>query len=440
MDRTLSLSTKQTPTIRKVIEGKFKRKSDGYFLSKAMEMQKSYPDAIQDFVQSTVCLKKEKTGLGISIIGGCDTHMARKKISFISSHKRWRIHPSEWAGQQCDQIPIWKLCQNCPKIMPDLQKLCQISNRGYIGGVLISAVSPKGAAGKDGRLKCGDQIVSVNGKDLECCSHEEAVQLLRLAKNPVRLTVYRENIEALFTNCMDPVTEFAVVLRKGINDNLGLGIYGRKDGKGVFVTYLAPGGLADACCLIKQGDRLLKCNGRDMRNASQQEAVNFLKNTFGEVTLLIGRTKDVEEVVSELIDKLSENTKSDFKLEVFPEKRPRSRSDCMSTKKNTGELKKKPKQRTVTMTEIFDTSTSSTLDLLRNQSNDDSFGLDNVNYGFKKEEDTRKKIESELKSTLKKHGPKGGRKTDHVSFEMTNANVRQNFLDIVPEDHTATNL
>ena len=31
-------------------------------------------------METTICLKKEKTGLGISIIGGCDTHLVRMKL------------------------------------------------------------------------------------------------------------------------------------------------------------------------------------------------------------------------------------------------------------------------------------------------------------------------------------------------------------------------
>lgn len=42
--------------------------------------------------------------------------------------------------------------------------------------------------------------LKVNENDLRNVNHEEAVSTLRMAKNPVKLTVYRENIERLFTN------------------------------------------------------------------------------------------------------------------------------------------------------------------------------------------------------------------------------------------------
>lgn len=55
--------------------------------------------------------------------------------------------------------------------------------------IYIKTVFAKGAASEDGRLKRGDQILSVNGESLEGVTHEEAVNILKRAKGQITLTV-----------------------------------------------------------------------------------------------------------------------------------------------------------------------------------------------------------------------------------------------------------
>lgn len=55
--------------------------------------------------------------------------------------------------------------------------------------IYVKTVFDKGAAAEDGRLKRGDQLVSVNGESLEGVTHEEAVSILKNAKGTVTLVV-----------------------------------------------------------------------------------------------------------------------------------------------------------------------------------------------------------------------------------------------------------
>ncbi|KAL4634849.1 inaD-like protein isoform X1 [Arapaima gigas] len=55
--------------------------------------------------------------------------------------------------------------------------------------IYVKTVFSKGAAAKDGRLKRGDQILSVNGESLEGATHEQAVAVLKRQRGSVALVV-----------------------------------------------------------------------------------------------------------------------------------------------------------------------------------------------------------------------------------------------------------
>ena len=56
--------------------------------------------------------------------------------------------------------------------------------------VIIHEVHKDGAADKDGRLKPGDFIVSVDGKAMLECTHKDALRALRVTKDKVRNPKY----------------------------------------------------------------------------------------------------------------------------------------------------------------------------------------------------------------------------------------------------------
>ncbi|XP_055924762.1 inaD-like protein isoform X2 [Argiope bruennichi] len=55
--------------------------------------------------------------------------------------------------------------------------------------IYVSKLFEDGAAARDGQLKLGDQILSVNGQSLEGLTHQEAVEVLKKASGTVVLTV-----------------------------------------------------------------------------------------------------------------------------------------------------------------------------------------------------------------------------------------------------------
>jgi len=86
-------------------------------------------------------------------------------------------------------------------------------------------------------------------------------------------------------------TKITVVLIKKSGRGLGLSVVGRRDGPGVFISALVPGGLAEQNGVLLQGDQIIRVNSTDLTNATQDTAVTVLKTVTGEVTLEVKRLK-----------------------------------------------------------------------------------------------------------------------------------------------------
>jgi len=58
-------------------------------------------------------------------------------------------------------------------------------------GIYVKSVTPHGACGKDGSIKVGDQIISLNGHCLRETTHEHAVSCFRQAKTQIEVVISR---------------------------------------------------------------------------------------------------------------------------------------------------------------------------------------------------------------------------------------------------------
>ncbi|XP_042256570.1 multiple PDZ domain protein isoform X5 [Thunnus maccoyii] len=186
--------------------------------------------------ETTIDISKGRTGLGLSIVGGCDT---------------------------------------------------------LLGAIIIHEVYEEGAASKDGRLWAGDQILEVNGIDLRAASHDEAINVLRQTPQRVRLTVYRDEAQYKEEDLWD---SFTVELHKNPGQGLGLSIVGRRSREqrndtGVFVSDIVKGGLVDTDGRLMQGDQILSVNGEDVRSATQEAVAALLKCCIGPIKMEVGRFK-----------------------------------------------------------------------------------------------------------------------------------------------------
>ncbi|KAK3861440.1 hypothetical protein Pcinc_032603 [Petrolisthes cinctipes] len=60
--------------------------------------------------------------------------------------------------------------------------------------IYISRITEGGAAAKDGKLRVGDRVISINGVDLDGARHDQAVSMLTGLERFVRLVVHRETL------------------------------------------------------------------------------------------------------------------------------------------------------------------------------------------------------------------------------------------------------
>ncbi|XP_069374466.1 multiple PDZ domain protein isoform X8 [Paralichthys olivaceus] len=181
--------------------------------------------------ETTIDISKGRTGLGLSIVGGCDT---------------------------------------------------------LLGAIIIHEVYEEGAASKDGRLWAGDQILEVNAIDLRAASHDEAINVLRQTPQRVRLTVYRDEAQYKEEDLWD---SFTVELHKKPGQGLGLSIVGRRNDTGVFVSDIVKGGLVETDGRLTQGDQILSVNEEDVRSATQEAVAALLKCCVGPINMEVGRFK-----------------------------------------------------------------------------------------------------------------------------------------------------
>ncbi|XP_040211011.1 protein scribble homolog isoform X17 [Rana temporaria] len=200
-------------------------------------------------------------------------------------------------------------------------------------GIFISRIAEGGAAHRDGTLRVGDRVLSINGVDMTEARHDQAVALLTSTSPTITLLVEREPVQpgapadpraspslhrarprsppppaesengegeddptSPRTRMEDEYPIEEVILMKA-GGPLGLSIVGGSDHSshpfgvrepGVFISKVIPRGVA-ARSGLRVGDRILESAGMDLRNATHQEAVKALLTPDKELRLLVRR-------------------------------------------------------------------------------------------------------------------------------------------------------
>ncbi|RWS31245.1 Eka-INAD2 protein-like protein [Leptotrombidium deliense] len=206
--------------------------------------------SIQDFVETTIVLRKDNNELGISVTGGSDT---------------------------------------------------------YLESICVAEVFGSSAAYKDGRMRKGDLILAVNDVSFRDICYRDAVRVLREAGSPLKLLVLRENPQILFTTSQKATKFITVTLRKSsIKDKLGLSFIQRTNGRGVFITFVQAGSIASQKGRVMQGDQILEVNGQNVRESNQKDVASIINSLDGEIVLLLGRSTSLSNSIQEWCRKRSQ--------------------------------------------------------------------------------------------------------------------------------------
>ncbi|XP_073488496.1 protein scribble homolog isoform X13 [Aquarana catesbeiana] len=204
-------------------------------------------------------------------------------------------------------------------------------------GIFISRIAEGGAAHRDGTLRVGDRVLSINGVDMTEARHDQAVALLTSTSPTITLLVEREPVQPgapadpraspslhrarprsppppaesengegeedltsprnHSSNRMEDEYPIEEVILMKAGGPLGLSIVGGSDHSshpfgvrepGVFISKVIPRGVA-ARSGLRVGDRILESAGMDLRNATHQEAVKALLTPDKELRLLVRR-------------------------------------------------------------------------------------------------------------------------------------------------------
>jgi C-terminal processing protease CtpA/Prc len=182
-------------------------------------------------------------------------------------------------------------------------------------GCFVSELAEDAAASHDGRLKVGDQIISVNSQAMDPdAQHDDYVEALTAAVETrsitfkLRRVVPVDDVDwvTLFTSrhgltlpdgdehvgTVEYLDEGVVAVSLGLDEEVsafGLALIGvsasENQGQGVYIAAVLAGGVAAEQGSLKQGQQVLELNGWNMSNASVDEA-NAIINAVANLTVV----------------------------------------------------------------------------------------------------------------------------------------------------------
>jgi protein scribble len=169
----------------------------------------------------------------------------------------------------------------------------------------IEFIAMDGPIKRDGKLRIGDELLSINGINLKGMRFDDALAMLQNASttsNELHLVVQRvsggrtswnESKNTQYINDLhgDRIVDGSideVELSRDERGALGLSIVGgidhacqpfAFDHPGVFISKITSNSPAARSRKLRIGDRILAVNGRDISKAKHADAVNELKNS-----------------------------------------------------------------------------------------------------------------------------------------------------------------
>ncbi|KAF1550615.1 Multiple PDZ domain protein, partial [Eudyptula albosignata] len=340
--------------------------------------------------ETTIDISKGRTGLGLSIVGGADTLLGAIIIHEVYEEGAASKDGRLWAGDQILEVngidlrnathdeAINVLRQTPQKVRltvyrdeaqykeEDMYDVLNIELQKKPGkglglsivgkrndtGVFVSDIVKGGIADTDGRLMQGDQILTVNGEDVQNANQEAVAALLKCSLGTVRLEVGRikagpfhserrtsqssqvsegsgslssfsfpvsgSSAPEVFESGLKKNTTASeiqglrtVEIKKGPADSLGVSIAG---GVGsplgdvpIFIAMMHPNGVAAQTQKLRVGDRIVSICGTSTEGMTHSQAVSLLKNASGTVELQVAAGGEVSVITGQQQDPPTSN-------------------------------------------------------------------------------------------------------------------------------------
>ncbi|XP_073227363.1 multiple PDZ domain protein-like isoform X1 [Porites lutea] len=225
-------------------------------------------------------------------------------------------------------------------------------NRGELG-IFIQEIQPEGVAGRHGRLQESDQILAIDGKQLDSgVSHQQAIGVLQQTSGEVELIVARGGIPrsrnlsrttsgassmlSRTPSDVSSVSHTSITVPAGDGENLrhietvelhndgsglGFGIVGGRS-TGVIVKTILPGGVADRDGRLRSGDHILQIGEVNVGGMGSEQVAQVLRKVGQHVKLVIARLVIGEEpMVDGVTGEEEDRDVSTFDVELVKDSR-----------------------------------------------------------------------------------------------------------------------
>ncbi|XP_025414266.1 multiple PDZ domain protein-like isoform X4 [Sipha flava] len=291
---------------------------------------------IKPGVESTIEINKDKVGLGLSIVGGTDTLLdvviihevypdgaAAKDGRLRSGDQLLEVNgenfrnithtaalgvlrqtpakvtmvvlrdesciPDENGTESTDILTIMDTFDVELTKKPGKGLGLSLKGRKSGSGIFISDIMAGSAAGADGHLMKGDQILAVNGQNVRNASQEEAATVLKTTTGKVTLKIGRLKARSS-TSSSDNDTasmgETRTVTMVRRMDGFGFSVVGGHGQLPISVKTVFSGSAADSSGLCR-GDRILAVGGVPVDGLGHDEVVAMLNEAATSVTLTL---------------------------------------------------------------------------------------------------------------------------------------------------------
>ncbi|KAJ8261651.1 hypothetical protein GJAV_G00156730, partial [Gymnothorax javanicus] len=153
--------------------------------------------------------------------------------------------------------------------------------------IVISTVRPGGPADREGTVKPGDRVLSIDGIRLHGATHAEAMSILKQCGQETTLLIeYDVSVMDSIASASGPLL---VEVVKSVGSSLGLALsttmYCNK--QVIIIEKIKPASIADRCGALHAGDHILSVDGTSMDFCSLAEATQLLANACERVKMEI---------------------------------------------------------------------------------------------------------------------------------------------------------